>query len=186
MQTDENLSVQKWEKENNSTNSCPTNTCLFICMSKRPMVKKGILSLKFSLQERRWCYLHIRAGSGRRFNFSLLHISGFFHVRHICWHRQGNFETTTQPPLCNAFFPIMKCPFLLLQNYQVTFSPSTKITRWLFLLLPGDANLWMEPIWLGAAGEEENKLAKLGDAIAPNLKLSITDPLTHWLTHWQG
>ena len=32
-----------------------------------------------------------------------------------------------------------------------------------------------------------NKLAKLGDAIAiSNLKLSITDPLTHSLTDWQG
>ena len=36
------------------------------------------------------------------------------------------------------------------------------------------------PYFLG--GYQWNKLAKLGDAISPNLKLSPTDPLTDWLT----
>ena len=35
-------------------------------------------------------------------------------------------------------------------------------------------------------GNQPNKLAKLGDAIASHLKISPTDPLTHWLTDRVG
>ena len=140
-----------------STNSFPTNTWLFICMSKRSMPIKGILFFSF----------HSRSGGGA---ISTLELGQVGDSTFLCCIFLDSFMSDTdvdtdkvtlkQPHslCCQCFFPlppIMKCPFLLLQNYQVTFSPFKKITRWLFLLLPGDANLWMEPIWLGAAGEEE-------------------------------